>query len=503
LDYQVAYSRATYRRLRDVNSTFAGPSDLTVAYDNTTDPNFPGVAVAGGVNVLDPRLYSLDSVSNANESDRDQEWSYAANLTVPGHWFSDSDSLKVGAKARVRNKLVQPQNFTYSYTGPTKLLTDFAGGGPFVYYDNSYGVGVRASAVDLRDYLAANPSLFTENVALDQSRNAAAYLNDDENVYAAYLQYQGAWGPWSLLAGLRAENTHATYRGLSQVTDAAGAVSFTPNSRSKSYTNLFPSAQLRWQTAEHLVMRATFSTAIARPGFLQTTQSSRVDVGAGTVSTGNPDLKPTYGYNFDVSAEYYLPHSGIASLGLFDKEFTDFIVARQVRGPYPGLVGIVSQTTFGNVSNARARGVEAAYVQKFDWLPAPFDGLGLDTNATFVDTRVELRPGEMVTMPGTSNWTANASAFYEAHDLQLRLAYQYVAKTLFGIGGSRATDIFQDARGTLDFTSQYQINPRVAVYFNAKNLLDTPLRFYEGSKNRPIQREFYDITVEGGVKLRL
>lgn len=190
-------------------------------------------------------------------------------------------------------------------------------------------------------------------------------------------------------------------------------------------------------------------------------------------------------------------------MGVFDKQFTNFIVAREVRGPYPGLTGIVTQTTFGNVSSAYARGVEAAYVQKFDGLPGLFDGLGVDLNGTYVDTQVELRPGEQVTMPGTSNWTANAAAFYEAHDLQLRLAYQYVGKTLFGITGDRATDVFQDARATLDFTSQYQINQRLAVYFNAKNLLDTPLRFYEGSKNRPIQREFYDVTIEGGVKLHL
>ncbi len=32
------------------------------------------------------------------------------------------------------------------------------------------------------------------------------------------------------------------------------------------------------------------------------------------------------------------------------------------------------------------------------------------------------------------------------------------------------------------------------VYFNAKNLLNTPLRYFEGSSNRPIRREFYDAT---------
>ena len=42
-----------------------------------------------------------------------------------------------------------------------------------------------------------------------------------------------------------------------------------------------------------------------------------------------------------------------------------------------------------------------------------------------------------------------------------------------------------------------------AVYFSAKNLTNQALRYYEGAPNRPIQREFYDVTLEAGVKLRL
>ncbi|WP_293902730.1 TonB-dependent receptor [Phenylobacterium sp.] len=502
IDYQAAYSRATYARERDINSTFRGPDPLTVVYDNTTNPDVPKVVSASGGNVLDPKAYALTGINNANEKDRDEEWSYAANASLAGQWLSDADTLKVGGKVRLRSKQVQPHNFSFAYTGPAKLLSDFPGGGPFVFYDDNYAVGVRASGVDLRRFLDNNPALFTRKLARDQGRDAGAFLDDDEDVYAGYGQYQGAWGPWSLLAGVRVEATDATYRGLSQVKDAAGAVSYRPNSRSHSYTNAFPTAQLRYQPSDDLVVRATFATAIARPGFLQTTQSSRVDVGANTVSTGNPNLKPTYGKDFDLSVEYYLPHSGIVSLGLFDKEFDDFIVARVVRGPYPDLVGIVSQTSFDNVSNARARGVEAAYVQRFDFLPAPFEGLGIDTNATYVDTRVELRPGETVALPGASKWTANASVFYEARGLQLRLAYQYVGKTLFGIGGSRATDVFQDKRATLDFTSSYQVTPAYNVYFNVKNLTDEPLRFYEASASRPIQREFYDLTYEAGVRAK-
>ena len=39
------------------------------------------------------------------------------------------------------------------------------------------------------------------------------------------------------------------------------------------------------------------------------------------------------------------------------------------------------------------------------------------------------------------------------------------------------------------------------VYFDAKNLLNTPLGVHRGASARPIQREFYDITLLAGVRL--
>ena len=121
---------------------------------------------------------------------------------------------------------------------------------------------------------------------------------------------------------------------------------------------------------------------------------------------------------------------------------------------------------------------------------------------TYVDSKIALRDGESVALPGTFKWSWNAAAFYECGAVKLRLASQYESSVLFGVGGSRATDVFQDHRLTLDFNGSYDVNRHLQLYVNAKNLTNAPLRFYEDSPNRPIQREFYNITLEGGVKLR-
>ena len=103
-------------------------------------------------------------------------------------------------------------------------------------------------------------------------------------------------------------------------------------------------------------------------------------------------------------------------------------------------------------------------------------------------------------LPGTSKVTWNLAGFYEAYNIEVRLAAEYVSHSLFGLGGVQALDTIQDNRLTLDLGSSYKINRNFTVYFNAKNLLNTPLRYYEGSPNRPIQREFYDVTYEGGIR---
>jgi len=114
-------------------------------------------------------------------------------------------------------------------------------------------------------------------------------------------------------------------------------------------------------------------------------------------------------------------------------------------------------------------------------------------------------------LPGTFELTSNAALFYEKGPINLRLAMQYESKALFGVGGSPttfsyatiATDVYQDKRMTLDLSGSYEFTRNVKFYASVKNLTDAPLRFYEGTSNRPIQREFYGQTYEAGVKVKL
>jgi len=105
--------------------------------------------------------------------------------------------------------------------------------------------------------------------------------------------------------------------------------------------------------------------------------------------------------------------------------------------------------------------------------------------------------------PGTSPVTWNIAGFYEDHGLALRLSTEYVAQSLFGLSGSdKSGDTIQDRKLNMDFTSSYQFTPNSTGYFNVKNLLDTPLRYYQGTRNYPIQREIYGQTFETGIRAK-
>src|SRR6185437_11436781 len=120
---------------QNYGAKFNGPQGLAFAYDNSgNNGDFPALAV-NTAPINDPTQYgAIKKVTNSTESDRDQEWAYAANLQVPAPLMSDQDFVKFGGEVRRRNKDVEPSAFT-SVIAPLSLaaassgaVTDFYGG---------------------------------------------------------------------------------------------------------------------------------------------------------------------------------------------------------------------------------------------------------------------------------------------------------------------------------------------------------------------------------------
>ena len=512
VDYHAAYSRATFRVNYNIGAQFTGPT-IPFSYDNRTSITYPFFTFPGGTNLDNPSIYNLSQLNNNQNYDSDEERTYALNVLFPLHLINDSDRVKIGGQARIRDKV--STEYDEGFTDPTLSLAD-ASGPSNNYYEGHYTNGPYINRYTIRGLVygsaLTSPATF----------NPGSFFNANENIYAGYIQYTTEVGPLGVLAGVRVEDTNAKYGGFIQTGNADGSTTNTFSVRSDDYTNAFPTVQLRYTILPKLIARATFSTGIARPGFNQNTVATSVDLTQSpvSISEGNPNLKPTLGDNYDLDLAYYMPNGGILEAGLFDKEFTNYIVPRVQQGVAgdPLANGALANiTTYENISSAYARGIQIDYHQKFTilpqffpFLPDAFKGLGLDANVTLVQSHIQeytaaqdlTGQAEYGLLPGTSRVTWNVAGFYEAYGVQARLAAEYVSHSLFGLGGDKSLDTIQDARLTLDFTSSYQFNEHYGLYFDAKNLLNTPLRYYQGSSNLPIQREFYDVTIEGGVRIK-
>ncbi len=494
LDYHVAYSRATFRVNYNIGAKFSGPGGIPITYDNESNFSHPDFTFPAGTNFNNASMYKLSSLANNQDYDADEERTYAANLLFPLHLFNDSDRIKIGIQARIRDKVATEYDEDVANpAGGLNLANASSAGNTF--YDGMYPNGPFINRYTIRGLVADNsgPPTF----------NYGSFFSADENIYAGYIQYSVQIGKLGILAGVRVEDTNGKYGGY--VVDADGnPTGF--QTVDKDYVNAFPTVQLRYAFTSRLIARATYSTGIGRPGFNQNTSASAVDDTQDpiAISHGNPNLKPTTGDNYDLDLEYYLPKGGIVSAGIFDKEFDNYIVTLLQNGVTTDPLSrgaLANVTSYENISSAYARGIELDYHQQFVFLPSVLKGLGVDGNLTLVNSRIQEYPGEYGLLPGTSRVTYNAAVFYEAYGVTARLSSQYVSHSLFALGGDKSLDTIQDKRFTVDLTTAYQVTSNYGLYFNVKNLANTPLRYYEGDANRPIQREFYDVTYEGGFRV--
>jgi hypothetical protein len=78
----VGYTRGTYAKPYDINSSFDNSTAGVATYDNTTKPNWPMFSVTG-LNPYDPTGYLLTGISNQSQHSDDHEWGIGTNLAIP------------------------------------------------------------------------------------------------------------------------------------------------------------------------------------------------------------------------------------------------------------------------------------------------------------------------------------------------------------------------------------------------------------------------------------
>ena len=290
-----------------------------------------------------------------------------------------------------------------------------------------------------------------------------------------------------------------------------------PITAGNSYTDVLPSLNLRWEFAPNLIARFAASKAIARPAFsdMQAFQQLSAGVRDGVTptpgqpltpdqldltgsSTDNPWLEPMKANQFDLSLEWYFApdRGGMAWINFFYKDVEDYFRQQTELVSYPGVDGndydyLISRMV--NVGTAKIQGAELGWNQFFDFLPAPFDGLGMSANYTYIDSSTRIPAGsnavpldtdgtpfDDLPADGLSKNAYNAAVFYEKGPWQVRLAYNWRSRYLLSVGpnGYNGGDggiawklpVYSDSFGQLDGSIFYRVSENVQLGLEMNNL---------------------------------
>ncbi|PXA87489.1 TonB-dependent receptor [Caulobacter sp. D4A] len=299
----------------------------------------------------------------------------------------------------------------------------------------------------------------------------------------------------------------------------------TTGSAKAKHHNLLPSLNVKFDLNDEWQLRLAISRAMSRPdiGYMKKylkisatlpdsdnlndpqwiKNSAGVITGANVIYTAdayNPYLKPMTADQIDISLEHYFSEVGSLTVALFYKKFNDYI---QYGGFYQDVTNNgVTRSVFTrgpmNGDGAKIRGAEVAYQRYFDFLPAPFDGLGVQANFTYLENKGVKNQNltnasgsgssntsgggfsqsggaiRVDSLEGLSKYSYNVVGMYEKGRWALRAAYNWRSKYLLtAMDCCLLYPIWQDDAGYLDASIRYRATDNLEISLQGSNLLNT------------------------------
>jgi TonB-dependent receptor len=518
---------ATTSHLRDYRFqpfVYDGPNGqgLTVAYDasSPTVPTFayatPAMAAAAATaaNFALGDYFTIDRATTGRDLGAALDFGDVWRQGDQG-WGS---TLNFGAKATDERKRHTASGGFWFTGNPLPLTSALSGFSDPQYYSNvsnAFSIGPMPAEAVARAYENANAASFTNGT--DTVGNILGSFNGSERIYAGYVSNRATSGPFELYLGVRAEHTQADYAGHAVTADASGNItSIQTVPGSQSYTDLFPSAQIKYSLSSRTDARLAVTRGIARPDYASLAPSLQGSLGGSlsdpsNLTTGNPNLKPQHAWNYDALVEHFFPSVGVISGGVFYKQLTDFIFNQTFtyNGPVTAFAGQLG-TRPENGGTGHLLGFEGEWVQRLVTLPGAWAGLGFDANFTHVESRALIDPstGRYAPLQRTSPNLANAALTYDYSAASARLgwAYQGANITSYGDGTASPTgDTYFYAHSQLDGSVIYNFSPRVQIQLQGLNLNNAVFGFFAGTPKQgyAIQREYYGRTIYLGAKYNI
>ncbi|MBE7539247.1 MAG: TonB-dependent receptor [Opitutaceae bacterium] len=516
LTFSKAKSKNPYNHTREFRNANGATGDIKFDLGTGFVPIFWQADPAVDVPSKYPLRRTRDDYGIQDEKIRsakvDVTWEFPDSFGVRGN-------VKSGAKFLHRSRVVDLESRRLVPVGNWNLGQTGDQLPSVKVYNDRFDSLFLPNAVAIDKFISANPSLVTHDLVGESTNSIEDDYAIEEYIYAGYLMSKVDIDKLTLLGGLRWEKTDATIRAVQEVTVGRGNPVQIPNSGVTSYDKFFPNVQGVYHFTDQLQLRAAITQTIGRPAyedsrtlaiFNYSSILSPVDPtygNSGSVTVGNPKLKPYGAKSYDLSLEWYARKGGgVVSIAAFRKDIADPIYSyseTQRNVIYSG-VGLESLTYNSklNGTSGRISGVEFSIYQPFHFLPSPFDGFGIEANYTTISSSevIPTRPGEDIPFFRQPDKIANFTIFYEKYGFSGRVAYTYAGEQIYTLGGSLINDRYETARGQVDVLLRYRVNDHYSITASVRNLTREPDEMSYGIKSLVQSSRLLDRDYKVGVE---
>ncbi len=504
LNWSGNYSRASEDRPNERYFEIATDGTVPINLDFANEET-PFVSAVDASFQNPSSSWELSEITEEFQFTSDEDMNGRFDLTIPLSKNATQSFLKFGGRYRGKSKTRSNDFYEFEPTEDAVFdqgVQDVEDLSKDNYLAGDYTIGSFTS----KEYVGG---LDLEGSGFEKEQDLselAGNFDATEAIVGGYVMLNQQIGKKLLvLAGVRLEQTSLTYSG-NQFDDAEETLTPTDEVES-SYLNVLPGLHLRFAATPKTIIRFAYTNTLARPNYFDLVPYQQIEDGE-ELTIGNPELDATTAMNFDLMAEHYFSSIGIVSGGVFYKDIQDFIVTQRFEDyTYQGVEwGDFAQPINGG--NATVLGAEVAFQRQLDFLPGALRGISVYgnytyTNSTVTDFNFEGREDEELQLPGSPDHTVNLSLAFERKNFTSRVSYNYASDFLDEVGSEPFSDRYYDAVNYLDVNFSYRIASNWVIYANVNNLLNQPLRYYQGVQMRTMQSEYYNVRVDLGLKLDL
>lgn len=448
-----------------------------------------------GASALAAGTYNLRQYKQVTRRAEETLGQVRVDYKLPMGAWGEGSYLKFGAKYLDRDKFTDANGHVYT-RGAGDTLVGEAGETIPTVYKGRFAFGPTVDYSLARADFEANKALFTDSANDRLIETLGSDFKVVEKITAGYGMVSITRDDLTIIPGVRVEHTEGKTAAIA-VTPTATITDTYNQFGGYDYTDWFPSVNMKYAFSRSLLARAAVTTALGRPNYADLAPTLAVSAGDNEVTLGNPDLQPQKAVNFDASLEYYFPGEGGISLGFFHKRIENPIFSSTVTesGPFGGVALVNADVTqMTNGDKARVTGLEFNVQKPLTFLPSPFDGLGVNFNATLVDGKMNVPDrSRKIQLPNQSKRLASAQLYYEKYNFSARLAYTYRSAYLFELNTgdpTGASDIYFDKVTTLSARVGYRFN-KVEIFAEGNNLNDATDYYYYQTRSRFAESETY------------